>query len=297
MYAISQIQDYMNAMKLDKSPSTVRSYDLAIRKFCDFLKIETFENLVGVTPANIREFQTKLIANKSGDELDKAKNTANAYFRPLKAMFNWFIVQEYLDKSPFNKVKLLKVDKKEPTYITDEEVSAMISSCKKVDDLIILSLLLTTGLRREELTTLKLSSVLNNHILVDGKGSKEAWLQLQPRVVEELNKYLEYRNKKYGNKTEYLLVSKMGCKYSGNSIRARIQTIGERAGIPEERLKMIHTHSTRHTFCKNMFASGASTRVVQGAMRHANIQTTMIYAHMGDDTLDNAILNQKSIFN
>jgi site-specific recombinase XerC len=60
MYKISQVEDYMNTVKLDKSPQTVRSYDLAIRKLFDFLKIETFENIVSITPANIREFQTGL---------------------------------------------------------------------------------------------------------------------------------------------------------------------------------------------------------------------------------------------
>ena len=88
----------------------------------------------------------------------------------------------------------------------------------------------------------------------------------------------------------------MGDKYSGEAIRQRIHTIGVRAGLSEERLKEIHTHTTRHTFCANLIDSGADIRVVQGAMGHASIGTTMIYAHLRNETLDNAILNQKSIF-
>lgn len=291
MISITEVQDYLDFVQLDKSSCTVNSYELAIRKFFEFLNINAFEDIKNITPNDCRKFQAYIVTSGS------KKSSANQYVRALKAFFNFLLENESIDRNPFNVVKFLKQEKTIPVFLSEVEISTMVNACEKVDDLPILALLLTTGLRRNELVTLKLSDIVDGHILVNGKGSKQRNLPLQDQVISVLNKYIEYRNNKYSDKVEYLFVSKMGCGYSGEAIRLRIQTIGKRAGIPQERLEKIHVHSMRHTFCANMIDSGAEMRVIQGSMGHSNIKTTQIYAHLRDSTLDAAMLNQKSIFN
>jgi site-specific recombinase XerD len=284
---IAEIQEYLNTVKMDKSEHTVRSYEYAIKLFLDFIQAKDFSDIEKVTSAKCREFQSHLME-------DKAKSSINAYVRPLKALFNWLIENEYLTVTPFGKVKYLKTAKVMPVFLSEEEISAMINACKNVEEEFIFTLMLTTGLRRNELVKLKLVDIEDNHILVHGKGSKDRRLILQPAVVALMKDYLDYRNTKYSDKSEYLLVSKMSCGYSGESIRQKIQRIGERAGLSPERLEKIHPHTLRHTFATNLVGSGADIRIVQGALGHANLNTTMIYAHLRDSALDNAMLNVKS---
>lgn len=288
-YNIPEVEEYLNTLKLDKSPHTIVSYKAAIDKLFLFANINNFENIKSITSADCREHQSNM-KNKG-----MQASSINANIRPLKAMFNWFVENEYLESSPFSKVKDLKTPKKLLAYLTEEEVSLMIGACKNILDKLIIALLITTGLRRNELVSLKISDLVGNHIIVNGKGSKQRKLILQPEICILLDQWLKIRNKKYGDTCEYLLVSKMGGRFSGNAIREKVKTVMRNAGIPEERVEQIHTHSLRHTFVANLFESGADIFTAQSALGHQNLATTQIYAHLRNSALDRAMLNQKSI--
>ena len=286
MYKISQVEDYMNTVKLDKSPQTVRSYDLAIRKLFEFLKIETFENLASITSANIREFQTHLIS--TGVE----KSSANAYVRPLKAMFNWFVEQEHLEKSPFDKVKLLKTSKKNLPYLSEEEVALMIGACEDTEEKLIIAMLVSMGLRRSELTNIKMENINFNQLDVQGKGDKYRSVYFQDDVYELFEKFLKERK---DPSFEYLFRSKMGSKYAENSINEIVKKVARQAGIDPERIENISCHTFRRTFATNLVENGTDIRVIQGALGHANIATTMKYANLRNSAVEKAMTNQKRI--
>jgi site-specific recombinase XerD len=286
MYKISQVEDYMNTVKLDKSPQTVRSYDLAIRKLFDFLKIETFENIVSITPANIREFQTVLVS--SGVQ----KSSANAYVRPLKAMFNWFVEQEFLDNSPFNKVKLLKTSKKNLPYLSEEEVALMLAGCVDTEEKLIIAMLVSMGLRRSELTNIKMENIHFNQLDVQGKGDKYRSVYFQDDVYELFEKFLKERK---DPNFEYLFRSKMGSKYAEGSIAQMVKKIAKNANIDQDKVDKISPHIFRRTFATNLVENGTDIRVIQGALGHANIATTMKYANLRNSAVEKAMTNQKRI--
>jgi site-specific recombinase XerD len=286
---IAEINEYITTLKLDKSSRTIVSYEAAIQKLIRFLNIQTFEDLKNVTPSNLRELQNNM--KESGLQA----SSINANMRPLKAMFNWFVENQYVESSPVSKVKALKTPKKLLAYLTEEETSLIVKSCKRVLDKLIIVLLITTGLRRNELVSLKISDIVGNHIIVNGKGSKQRKLILHPDVCVLLNQWLKIRNRKYGDSCEYLLISKMGKQFTGNAIRDKVKASMKRAGFSEERIQEIHTHSLRHTFVANLFESGADIFTAQSALGHSDLATTQIYAHLRNSALDRAMLNQKSI--
>ena len=105
---IEKVNEFIDVKKLDKSGSTLKSYCLSIDKFFDFLKVQTFEDVANITPGNCRAYQNFLM------ESGTAKNSINAYIRPLKVMFNFFVENEYVANNPLAKVKALKISKKIP---------------------------------------------------------------------------------------------------------------------------------------------------------------------------------------
>lgn len=285
MYTVPQVNDYMNTVKLDKSPQTVRSYDLGIRKLFEFLKIKTFEDIASITPANIRDFQTFLVSSVE-------KSSANAYVRPLKAMFNWFVEQEHLEKSPFDKVKLLKTSKKNLPYLSEEEVSLMIGACEDTEEKLIIAMLVSMGLRRSELTNIKMENIHFNQIDIQGKGDKYRSVYFQDDVYELYEKFLKERK---DPNFEYLFRSKMGSKYSENSINEIVKKVARNAGIGSDRIEVISCHTFRRTFATNLVENGTDIRVIQGALGHANIATTMKYANLRNSAVEKAMTNQKRI--
>jgi integrase/recombinase XerC len=286
---ISQVNEFINMKKLDKSKSTLISYCVSIEKFLDFMKVATFEDISKVVPSDGRAYQSFLLENKI------SKNSVNAYIRPLKVMYNFFVENEYISDNPFLKVKALKISKNIPAFLTGEEIDKLISATTNIRDRLMLVLLLSCGLRRNELVTLQVRDITNGHILINGKGSKQRRLALQPEVIELIDAYLDIRNEKWGMAGDILFISNKGTTFSGEAIRLKVISACRKAGFTEERIEEIHTHSLRHTFCANLIDSGADIRVIQGAMGHANMATTQIYAHLTNSTLDKALLNNRSI--
>jgi site-specific recombinase XerD len=284
-----EIQEYLDNLALDKSTKTIENYKLSVGKFVDYFHIQTIDDMKNITPSKCREYQGALLKTVG-------KSSVNAYVRPLKAMYNWFIQNEYLDKSPFDKVEALKLDKKLPVYLSDQEITAMVKACDSLVDRLIFILLISMGLRRDELINIKLKDIIADHILINGKGSKQRNLKIQPEVSDLMDEYIEYRNKKYGNDSEYLLISSRSkSKFSGEAIRLKIKRIAEAAGIDPERIEKLSPHKMRHTYAANMLESGADIKILQEGLGHASIATTSgIYAHVRSAVLDQAMMNQKS---
>jgi len=294
---IKQVNDYFSFEMMGKSKHTIRSYENAIGNFFDYMEIQSWEDIEKITSTNCHEYRKHLYEN-AGLET----SSVNTYLRPLKAIFNWWKENKYLPESPFERVKLLKLGKREPIYLSEEESSKLITSCKRLEDKTIIALLLTTGMRREEVVNLSLSGYNGTHITFIGKGDKQRTMPLLPEVIELLDKYIKIRNKKYGNIYKCLFVSK-SCKnynregkFSGEAIRAKVKHACKLAGFSEDRINVISTHKLRHTFTSTLMDSTDDIRIAQAALGHSDVKTTMKYAHMKNKKFDTAILNQPNLF-
>ena len=281
--------EYLTTLQMDKSIRTLEVYTSAINRFFDYFKIDSLDKMKEITPAQCRVYQGVL------KEAGLSNSSINTNTRPLKAFYYFFLNNEYVTSNPWCKVKELKVPKKEPVYLSEKESDDMISACKNDQELLIISVMIMLGLRRSEITNLKRSNIIDHHIHIIGKGSKERVLPLSDDLYKLLQSYLLVRDSKWGDKYDNVFISQEGNPISGEAIRIKVQSIGRRAGIPAERLEKIHPHSLRHTFCTNMIENESNIRIVQGAMGHSSLETTIKYSHLRNTALDKAVLNQRSI--
>lgn len=287
---ISQIKDYITTLELDKSPNTIRSYTTAIQLLIDIMNIESFEDIANLQTKDFREFQQQL------KERGNSSSTINARMRPIKAMMAWLEENEDLKNlANVQKVKYLKVPKREKEFLTEDEILQMMNACSNKRDRLILAVLLSTGIRRGELVSLKTENYIDNHITVIGKGDKERTLVLPNDVCQLMDEWIIYRNKKYGTDNPYLFLSKYGEKYTGDGINQKIKGIMCSAGFSEKRIAEIHTHSLRHTFVANLFEANGDIFTAQKALGHANLSTTQGYAHIRNSALDDRMLQMKSV--
>lgn len=61
----------------------------------------------------------------------------------------------------------------------------------------------------------------------------------------------------------------------------------EKAGIT----KKISPHTLRHSFGTDLLRDTKNIRLVQKALGHSDLSTTMIYTHIVDDELEDALKN------
>jgi site-specific recombinase XerD len=289
---IAEVNEFLKLKEFDKSPQTLRSYRLSLAKFFEYFKFESFDDVKTVTASKVRDYMGYLLS------LGTKKNSVNAYIRPIKAFYNWLVENEYTEKSPLAKIKELKAEEVDRQFFSYDEIDAMIKACD-LEDKVILTILLTTGIRRGELCGIKLEDFKGDHIVIrreTTKSKKQRIYALAPEVADLLDEYIEYRSKRFGDCSEYLLLTKMRAPFSGEAIRERLIGICRRAGFSEERLKQVHVHMTRHTFAANFMEEVGDIKILQAALGHAQMNTTeKIYAHIRNTALDNAMLSMRSI--
>lgn len=81
-----------------------------------------------------------------------------------------------------------------------------------------------------------------------------------------------------------------GARLADRTLRRMWRLWQQRAGFDEP---LFTFHELRHTFATTLRERVKDLRVVQRALRHANVETTQIYAHVSDDELRRALEDQK----
>ena len=150
----------------------------------------------------------------------------------------------------------------------EDRREALKSQMQDVYDLIIM--FLDTGARHSEVTTLTWDRVdlVNRTInLWRPKVSNESVLYMTDRVWEVLSR------RKQGSTSPYIFTSKDGS--ARRSLTHVFQRAFVRAGLPG-----CSAHTLRHTHATRLIQNGLNLYEVKEVLGHADIQTTMRYAHL-----------------
>jgi site-specific recombinase XerD len=159
-------------------------------------------------------------------------------------------------------------------------------------DLAIISLILSSGLRIEEVERLNVDDVImkDNALRVIRKGNKERTLYFSDIAKRDLEDYLAIRESRYNVPPEEkaLFVTKQqttyGVRMTKRAMQLMIQRYAKAFGKPN-----LSAHDLRHTFATRFHAKVNDIVKLKEVMDHESIQTTMIYTHVLDDELKKAI--------
>ena len=142
----------------------------------------------------------------------------------------------------------------------------------------LIDLLMSTGIRREEVTKIQLSDIAwdSRSIKIYGKGAKQRLVYFSARCKRHLEVYLASR--KY--ESEYLFASDRGKhgQLSVCTLHKYVKVIGKRAGVSN-----VHLHRFRRWFGTSMADKGVDIRDLKELMGHSKLDTTneyYIYANL-----------------
>ena len=146
-----------------------------------------------------------------------------------------------------------------------------------------LRLMLNAGLRAAELLNLEPGDIEFNsgktHIR-QGKGKKDRILWLNEKDLKIMQEWKSIRPA-----SQYLFCTLKGKKVSDRYLREMVKRYAAKAGINKD----IHPHSLRHSFGTDLYRDSQNIRLVQKALGHADLSTTMIYTHIVDTELEEAM--------
>ncbi len=175
-----------------------------------------------------------------------------------------------------------------PEVLTGEEQTRLLEqpnpNCKTgLRNLCMIRIMLNIGLRASEVIFLKVKDIdwMSGKVYVrQGKGNKDRVLWLGE---DDLNLLRAWREVK--PESEYLFTTLQGNTLNDRYLRAMVKRLGEQAGI----CKDVHPHMCRHTFATDLYRETKDIRLVQKALGHSDLSTTMIYTHIVDEELEEAL--------
>ena len=178
--------------------------------------------------------------------------------------------------------------RKLPTVLSPSEVERLLAvtcpdSFRGVRDAAILELMYSAGLRISEVIGITVDHVnlKDGYVRCRGKGDKERLVPMGSAATTKLLHYLEERGRAKGAECDALFLTRLGRGFTRRGLWKLVKELARRAGIR----KNITPHTLRHSFATHLLDGGADLRAVQEMLGHADISTTQIYTHVGQDRL------------
>lgn len=282
MNANKEIEMFLTYLKnvKNRSDKTITAYKIDLNEF--FLILSDIENISQLTKNDVE--------NKYINKLVESGNCASSRARKLSALrsfFKWAVANNVVVENPVESVEMPKIPHKEPKVMDDSEVENVIklarkeslkNNCDGFRNLAIISLFFNTGIRREELTNIKLKDVnlSDSSIVIHGKGNKERTVYFNGTVRAILSEFIaSHRNNfKTAEKSEFLFVSTRAEKMCPSTVNKIVNEFYQKANIKE---KGYTVHSTRKAFATKVYKNTNDIVATQYLLGHSNPQTTMRY--------------------
>jgi len=140
--------------------------------------------------------------------------------------------------------------------------------------------LYATGVRRAELTHLKVSDIDSKRMVIHvqgGKGRKDRDVMLSPKLLEVLREH--WRGLRH--KSSAWLFPGNRWHTGDTPITTKVvwdayKEAAQRAGLQKD----VHPHTLRHCFATHLLEAGADLRTIQVLLGHCDLEETTIYLHL-----------------
>lgn len=231
--------------------------------------------LLAFIPAttDIKKINAVLCSNYINHLLSKGDAITTVYtkYYYLRGLLQYAYNNKYIDAIPF--IKLPKKKQKEKFFIDKKTLLQLLHWSKQNNQYELRIALLIgfyTGLRIDNILHININHINNNYLRVwVNKSDNPYSIPIKKRLQVILNKNFKEFNLSYHQ-----------IRYLFNKAKTELNLNPE-----------LTLHSLRHGFCSRLLEKGADIRTVQQLAGHKNIQTTMIYTHLKNKTLEAAINN------
>jgi site-specific recombinase XerD len=272
--AISPLRQRMiDDMRMRKfSDKTQLDYVRAVRNFTKYLKRSPDSAKV----EDLRNYQLHLVDHGISPA------SLNSAISGLKFFFN-----VTLDRGDLvAKLQPVHMPRKLPVILSREEVGRLIAAAGNLKHQTALALAYGTGLRVNEVVTLKVGDIDSQRMTLrveQGKGQKDRYAMLSPVLLERLRVWWRVARAQ-GKMLDggWLFPGLNPIRpLSARQLNRAIHTAADEAGIE----KHISMHSLRHAFATHLLEQKVDIRLIQVLLGHKKLETTALYAQVATEIL------------
>ncbi len=275
------IKSFIDYLQLEKkySPNTIKAYENDIMSFSDYNKNEFDQSSISkVDYSQLRSWIVKLVESKiSNRSINRKISSLNTYYKFLLKI-------EKIKKNPLDNHRALKTKKiiqlpfSEKEVISALDINNFQNSFEGKRDRLIIEMLYSTGIRRIELTDLKIKDIdfSSKRIKVLGKRNKERFIPMLKSTILLINEYMDYRNELNRIKSkEFLFLTSKGEKIYENLVYRITNKYFDYVSTKVKK----SPHILRHSFATHLLNNGADLNAVKDLLGHSSLAATQVYTN------------------
>lgn len=294
---------YINALIAnDRSLNTIKMYHNHINELLDFLNTEypKIDTPTKIKVKHVEKFLEHCQIYK-GNSLQTIEHKTITITQFINFLAERKIISD--NKKPLPERSVIKTIRrsknKAPLFLDDIEIDDLFvaientpcrDKIKQLRDYCLYGLLISTGMRVSELTSLDVPQLYklrrNKELRIIGKGDKERTIVVKDTAFEtgylrKFDAYLEIR-KDYEKRVvrqkdkDALFLSREGTRLTSGSIQRNIKQYIKKAYLNDD----ISPHKLRHSFATALVRADVPLHVVQELLGHVDISTTSKYLHV-----------------
>ena len=287
---LPQIRRYIRYLRLERnlSSNTIEAYRN------DLAHLERFMERESLRPEDVRLEHLQSFAAGLHEWGITPRSQARV-LSGVRSFFRFMVLDGDLESDPTELLEWPVLPEHLPVVLSVEEIDRIedsidLSKPEGARNRAIIEVLFSCGLRVTELVTLRLSDLFldDKFMRVRGKGSKERLVPISDKAIRELRLWFMDRNlmRIKPGEDDYVFLNRRGAHLTRTMILIMVKRQAEEVGIT----KTISPHTFRHSFATELLRGGADLRAIQAMLGHEKIDTTLVYTHIGNEQLREAIL-------
>ena len=287
------------------SPNTIRSYKKALELLLDFVKERKNIPLNKLTFDDITRDMVSEFLQHLEEDRKCSVSTRNQRLHCVRAFFRYAAREDITvvkNLAEVEKVKKARQPKPLVEHMSEQAIQVILRQPDTSTDIgkrdaFLMLFLYRTGIRVQELVDVKICDIStgsHSSLTVCGKGSKMRTVPLRTDTMKHLHQYIElFHPGSTPYSKDYLFYTiRNGVKkrMTEDNVRWLLRKYGttarqESLEVPEN----VHPHLFRHSLAMSLYRNGVDLSLISQWLGHANIETTLIYAHADTEIKRQAI--------
>ena len=248
------------------SSETIRAYINAVKQYAEYFHCSPEK----LGPQHVREYQLHM-----KNERKLAAHTIKARSSALRFLY----IHTLRRPQMLEHIPIPKTPVKLPKILSREEITRLIDGASNLMHRAILMTAYSTGMRRSEICSLKVSDVDSECNVIhirNGKGGRDRDVPLSPKLLETLREYWRWMKPKTWLFPGYEKGWRADVPITDKAVWCACKKAAGNAGIE----KRVTPHLLRHSYATHLLEAGADLRTIQLLLGHVELKHTVIYLHL-----------------
>jgi site-specific recombinase XerD len=249
------------------TPATIKAYVRAVARFARYFHCSPDR----LGREHVRAYLLHLL---------NEQHVSHSYYKLTRCALRFFYRETLGRDDVPASLAPVKQPRSLPVVLGPDELARFFAAVKNLKHRALLMTAYAAGLRVSEVTRLRIADIDSARMVIHvrhGKGQKDRYVMLSPRLLEVLRAYW-----KAARPSDFLFP---GAAPDRPLTTGSVRKVCSRARLAAGLDKHVTVHTLRHSFATHLLEAGTDLRTIQVLLGHHSFSTTARYVHVATASL------------